>query len=274
MGKLNLNRICKLVNVSTSNSKSVADLFATDLEYSIVKYNSMTTPNTVSKSYKPSSLHCIRNMYYQVTGKEVEQNSSITADFIGICESGTGRHNDIQESIIHMKDVGIDCEYINVADYVKEHNLPNLEIIEQCGHETKLFNSKYNIRFLCDGIIKYKGEYYIFEYKTEASFKWNSRDNVDDGHKLQATAYSLSFGLNNVIFLYENRDVCTKKCYLFEVTDDMRNDLIEKLTICDKYVAKNLVPPKPLDLPVKYCKYCGYADMCRKDDISEKAEFR
>lgn len=265
MGKLKLNRICKLIDVSTSKTKSVADQFATDLGYAIVKYNSMSTPATVSKSYKPSSLHCIRNMYYQIVGEEVEQNSSITADFIGICESGTGRHNDIQESIIHMKDVGIDCEYINVADYVKEHNLSDIEIIEQCGHETKLFNSKYNIRFLCDGIVKYKGEYYIFEYKTETSFKWNSRDNVDDGHKLQATAYSLSLGLDKVIFLYENRDICTKKCYLFEVTQDMRDSLVERISICDKYVVKKLVPPKPFELSPKYCKYCGYVNVCRKD---------
>ena len=266
MGKLNLNRICKLVNVSTS--KSVADSFAADLDYAIKKYNSINTPETVSKSYKPSSLHCMRNMYYQIIGETVEQNSAITSDFICICESGTARHNDIQNSIIHMKDVGIDCEYIDVANYIKEHNLPNIEVIEKCGNETKLYNSKYNIRFLCDGIIKYKNKYYIFEFKTETSFKWNSRQDVDDGHKLQATAYSLSLGINEVIFLYENRDICTKKCYLFNVTDTMISDLINKISICDKYVSKHIVPPKPIDLSSKYCKYCDYLNVCRKDDLS------
>lgn len=264
MGKMNLSRICKLVNVATKD-KSVADYFAADLSYAICKYEESNKPETVSQSYKPSSLHCIRNMYYQVIGQPVETNSDMTADFIGICESGTGRHNDIQNSIIHMKDVGIDCEYVNVADYIKEQNVPDIEIIEQCGNETKLFNSKYNIRFLCDGIIKYKGKYYILEIKTEASFKWDRREDVDEGHKLQATAYSLSLGLDEVIFLYENRNVCTKKCYLFKITDSMRNELVDKIRSCDICVSQKTVPNKPVDLEPKYCRYCDYSIQCKME---------
>lgn len=267
MGKVNLSRICKLVDIASNEDKSVADSFLADLSYAIRKYEEINQPETVSKSYKPSSLHCIRNMYYQVTGQKLETNSAVSSDFIGICQSGTNRHNDIQNAISKMKELNVDCEYVNVAEYVKENKLPDLEIIEQCGNETKLFNSKYNIRFLCDGIIKYQGKYYVLEIKTESSFKWNGRTDVDDSHKLQATAYSLSLGLNKVIFLYENRDVCSKKCYMFEVTDDMRNRLISKIATCDNCVANNKVPYMPfVDYNNKHCKYCNYIEQCKRDN--------
>lgn len=265
MGKVNLSRICKLVDVA-SNDKSVADSFLADLSYAIRKYAENNSPETVSKSYKPSSLHCIRNMYYQLVGQTIQVNNAISSDFIGICESGTARHNDIQNAISHMKELGFDCEYVDVAEYVKEHSLPNIEIIDKCGNETKLFNSQYNIRFLCDGIIKYQGKYYILEIKTETSFKWNSRTDVDDSHKLQATAYSLSLGLNEVIFLYENRDLCSKKCFTFKVTDDMRNELVAKINTCDNCVANNKVPNMPfIDYNNKHCRYCSYIEQCKKD---------
>ena len=122
MGKVNLSRICKLVDIANNEDKSVADSFLADLSYAIRKYEEINQPETVSKSYKPSSLHCIRNMYYQVTGQKLETNSAISSDFIGICQSGTNRHNDIQSAISNMKELNIDCEYVNVAKYVKENN--------------------------------------------------------------------------------------------------------------------------------------------------------
>lgn len=263
MAKMNLSRICKLIDIATDD-KSVANNFLTDLSYAICKYDEINKPIAVSKSYKPSSLNCIRNMYYQVIGQPLDNTSQTSYEFIGICESGTARHNDLQNAIIHMKDVGIDCEYVNVADFVKNRNLSDIEIIEQCGNETKLYNSKHNMRFLCDGIIKYKGNYYILEIKTEASFKWEKRTDVDEQHKLQAIAYSLSLGLNNVIFLYENRNLCAKKCYLFEVTNDMKDKLIQKILTCNICVSHKKAPDRPFpDFTNKNCKYCDYIQQCK-----------
>lgn len=269
MANINFKNICKLVEASTKEETQdkIANSFVADLTYSICEYNRQHMPNKVSLSYKPSSLNCIRNMYFQVIGADIDIEQDTTTESIGIGESGTARHIDIQNAVSHMKDVGIDCEYINVADYVTEHKIPNLEVIEQCGNETKLFNSKYNMRFLCDGIIKYNGVYYILEIKTETSFKFNKRTYVDDSHNNQAIAYSLNLGLNNVIFLYENRDTCAKKCYMFTVTDIMRNQLIEKIETCDKYIMNKKAPPKPKEFILmpnnKNCRYCNYRLTCK-----------
>jgi CRISPR/Cas system-associated exonuclease Cas4 (RecB family) len=266
MSNIKFKDICKLINVSKNqdSEKSIADFFVSDLEYSIRKQNQLNKETIVSKTYKPSSLHCIRNMYYQVTGAEVDDISDVSAELIGIGESGTDRHCRIQEAICHMKDNGIDCEYVDVESYIKEFNLPDLVVVEKTDYETKLINTKYNFRFLCDGIIKYRGKYYILEIKTEISFKWNNRTSVDPSHYNQATAYALNFGINNIIFLYENRDTCAKKCYLYNVTNSQIDNLISLISDCDSYVSKLVVPPKPDNLKYnsKICNYCSYKNRC------------
>ena len=168
-----------------------------------------------------------------------------------------------------MKDNGIDCEYVDVAGYVKKHKLKDIEIVAQHGMETKLYHKKYNMSFLCDGIIKYKGEYYILEIKTESARKFFDRDDVDKGHINQATAYSLAFGIDKVLFIYENRDVCSKKAFLLEVTNDMKMNLIGYIENVNTCLKNDTVPPRLLGLnpfEKKCCAHCGYKELCKKDD--------
>ena len=66
----------------------------------------------------------------------------------------------------------MDCEYINVADFVRSRNLDYLEIKKEPNpdageYETKLYHKDLNISFLCDGIIRYKDHYYILELKVK-----------------------------------------------------------------------------------------------------------
>lgn len=213
-----------------------------------------------SQAYKPSSLHCIRNMYFQLIGEPVEKDRA-DACLIGMAQSGTARHMYIQEVVCRMKEFGIDCEYIDVETYIKEHDIKYLEVIAKKDYETKLRHTILNIRFLADGIIRYRGEYYILEIKTEISNKWQNRYDVDENHIPQGTCYSLCFGINRVMFVYENRDTTDKKVFLLEVTDDMKFDVVSKIEQCDQYVMLKVVPPLP-KLDEKYCKYCAYKNAC------------
>ena len=239
----------------------VEQQFLNDLRASIEKQDEKNARKP-SQSYKPSSMHCIRNMYFQVTGAE-QKGERASSELVGICESGTDRHERIQQAVTDMKDTGIDCEYVNVADYVKGHNLDYLQVVKQSGYETKLFYPDLNMSFLCDGIIRYKGKYYILEIKTETSNKFWDQKGVMPEHYLQGTAYSVAFGINQVLFLYECRDNCAKKAYMFNVTDEMKQDLVGKINECDGYVERHIAPPKPEDITKKACAYCGYADLCK-----------
>jgi len=217
-----------------------------------------------SKTYKPSSMKCIRNMYFQVTGEKPDP-STASSELIGMGEIGSFRHEILQGYISKMYKKGFDCKYIDVAEYIKIRNLDYLEIRGKQGFETKLYNKALNISFLCDGILLYNKQYYILEIKTESMYKWQGRRFIAEEHIPQATAYSVSLGIDKVLFLYENRDLCGKKAYILNITEEMKYDnVISVIETCDEYVKKLVVPPKPENLNRKTCEYCGYITACRR----------
>ena len=246
----------------------VEQTFLNDLKRSI-ELNDEKSWVPGSKSYKPSGMNCIRQSYYVITGADTDPGESNSTS-VGICESGSDRHERIQNAVLHMKDNGFDCEYINVADFVRQRNLDYLNIVKEPNfdngeYETKLFHKNLNMSFLCDGIIKYKNHYYILEIKTETSGKFFQRKEVDQSHHHQATAYSLAFGIDEVLFLYECRDNCDKKAFLFTVTEQMRKDLVSYINTCNGYINRKEIPPKPEDIYKKTCSYCNYKGRCKLD---------
>lgn len=217
-----------------------------------------------SQMYKPSSMQCMRSMYYQRMGIEQDPNDASYV-LVGICNSGSDIHVRVQTAVSEMKNNSMDCEYVDVAKFVEQRELNDLEIISNQGMETKLRHNKYHLSFMCDGIIKYKGKYYILELKTETVNKWFSRSGVDPSHMDQGTAYSVALGLDNVIFVYINRDTLDMKSFMFTPTSDQKNALVGKIVDCDGYVDRQIAPPRPTDLPKKVCQYCNYKSECKKD---------
>ena len=260
MARQAFKNICRLID-SAKEEVAPEQSFLSDLKRSIELTNDKAS-RAPSKTYKPSSMTCIRNMYYQVTGQPQDPQAS-NYTLVGICNSGTDIHERIQKYVDDMKNNDIDCEYINVADYVKQRNLDYLEVVEQKGMETKLYNKVLNMSFLCDGIIRYKGKYYILELKTESSYKWQGRKDVDPKHYAQGTAYSLVFKIDEVLFVYINRDILDMKAFMFKPTDEMRGALVDKILQCDNYVSEGKVPPKPEDVPKSSCEYCSFRLTCR-----------
>ena len=260
MARQAFKNICRLID-SAKEEVAPEQSFLSDLKRSIELTNDKAS-RAPSKTYKPSSMTCIRNMYYQVTGQPQDPQAS-NYTLVGICNSGTDIHERIQKYVDDMKNNDIDCEYINVADYVQQRNLDYLEVVEQKGMETKLYNKVLNMSFLCDGIIRYKGKYYILELKTESSYKWQGRKDVDPKHYAQGTAYSLVFKIDEVLFVYINRDILDMKAFMFKPTDEMRGALVDKILECDNYVSEGKVPPKPEDVPKSSCEYCNFRLTCR-----------
>lgn len=232
-----------------------------DQKYYIIKYYD----GKPSRRYKPSSLNCLRNMYYQLTGADQDKQQQKSSDFFGICESGTDRHKRIQFVITQMKKYGVDCEYIDVADFIKQNNLNHLKVEGNSDYETKVYDTERNIIFLCDGLILYKGDYYVLEIKTESSYKWMDRTYVDEKHLNQAYTYALELGINQVLFLYENRDVCTKKPYILTVTEENKNYIINRINSCNDYINQCVVPPIEQHITNKVCQYCEYKTKCKVD---------
>ena len=215
-----------------------------------------------STNYKPSSLNCPRQMFYYRRGTAVDP-APVSSSLVGVAQSGTDRHIRIQKAIMAMRKRGYDCQYIDVAAFIKKFKPAGTEVVGKRGAETKCYNSIYDMSFMCDGILRIGKEYYILEIKTESTFKFTARFGVDEKHYPQASSYSLLLGLDKVIFLYENRDTCTKKTFLLLVTDKMRQEVKDKISAVENYVKKDILPaPCRND---KVCMYCAYAAKCRMD---------
>lgn len=264
MARNSMKNICRLID-QVEKELPAENSFLNDLERSI-ELDEDKNKREPSKTYKPSGMNCMRQSYYQIVGKPQDDTSSNYTS-IGICNSGTDTHERIQKAVAGMKANGFDCEYVDVAKFIKTRSphLDHLEVVERKGMETKLFHKNLNISFMCDGIIKYKDHYYILELKTETVNKWFARKGVDESHYNQAIAYSLSFDIDEVIFVYISRDTLDMKSFMFNVTDEMKQDLVGYIQLCDEFIQKNKVPPKSENTPKKTCNYCKYKTQCRKD---------
>lgn len=263
MARKSLKNIISLVE-STTTSAPVEKQFIADLKYSIEKTDEKEV-RTPSRTFKPSSIGgCQRAIFYQLIGEPFTEERS-SSNLVGICENGTDRHIRIQQAIEAMKDNGIDCEYVDVADFIQQRGLDYIEIKEKSGMETKCYWADIPLSFLTDGIIKYKGKYYILEIKTMNSKKYFESKDVRPEHKAQGICYSMAFKIEDVFYLYECRDTLDKKAFIFHVTDEMREELLEKTRNIKKCVAENRLPDIPED---KKCVYCHYKQSCQNNQIS------
>ena len=263
MARNSLKNVMRFIQTAKDTLPLEQD-FINDLERSI-ELDANKGQRLPSKTYKPSGMNCIRQSYYQIIGANPDE-SSANYTVVGICNSGTDIHVRVQTAVERMKENGMDCEYIDVADFVRQRNLNYLNIVSKNGMETKLYHTKLNMSFMCDGIIKYKNHYYILELKTENSYKFVNRKDVDQSHYNQGTAYSIAFGIDQVLFVYINRDVLDMKAFMFNVTAEMKENLIGYIEECDSYVSRMIAPPKPEDVSKKACSYCLYKSQCKKDN--------
>lgn len=268
--RLSINNIVNTIERAKS-VRSIEQMFFEDLCLSI-ELDSKKNTHVPSKTFKPSGMNCKRMSFYTVIGISPEaENRSYSS--IGITESGTDRHDRIQKAIEGMRANGFDCDYYDVETYINQHGLQDdLEVVQKCGMETKVYCKRLNMSFLTDGIIKYRNIYYIFEFKTEISNKWYSRTGIDPIHISQGTAYSEAFKIPDVLFLYENRNTCEKKPYMLHVTDEMRNcRIVDYVADVNSYIENKKVPPMPTDPEIlKKCKYCVYSAICASHGLSSK----
>ena len=263
MARNSLKNVMRLIETVKETLPPEQD-FLNDLKRSI-ELDANKGYRLPSKTYKPSGMNCIRQSYYQIMGVEPDKSES-NYTVVGICNSGTDIHVRVQTAVEHMKENGMECEYIDVAEFVRQRNIKDLNIVSKSGMETKLYHTKLNMSFMCDGIIKYKNHYYILELKTENSYKFMNRKDVDPSHYNQGTAYSLAFGIDQVLFVYINRDVLDMKAFMLDVTGEMKEGLVGYIEECDSYVKRMIAPPKPENVIKKACSYCLYKSQCKKDN--------
>lgn len=242
----------------------VGDIFCRQFDEYVVNYEELNSMKHGSNYYKPSGMYsCMRELYYircGVVGKE-----ELTQQNISICANGSWRHETIQNYLIKMSEEGYgDLEWIDPEEYVKSNNLEELYgtvVKQRVGNEVKLFNKKYQMSFMCDGIVRFKGKIYILEIKTTASFIFSKLEDARPEHKIQATCYSMCLGIDDILFVYEDRGVLSHKGFHYKVSDSDKLLVANKIANCEEYLNNKELPEKEKDK----CKYCAYKQQCRNN---------
>lgn len=259
-------KLSKLINQSVMK-QPLNKAFLTDL-MSAIESRDQKHRRKPSQWYKPSSFVCLRQMYFMRIG-EIPDETRTEYNAIGMADTGTRRHEAIQEVLMEMDTLGYDWKYVDVAEYIqdmqKKGKCLDIEVVGKRGAETKLFHKTLAISFMCDGIIQRLStrEFYLFEFKNQVSFKYNGKEAVDKEHIDQVSTYCMALELDKAFVVYENRDTCNLECpEVFNVTQEMKQRQVDKILECESYVER-LIPPPVYDT-TKPCRWCQYQTACRK----------
>lgn len=149
-----------------------------------------------------------------------------------------------------------------------EQNIKTAKVIE---HN----DVQFIINGMCDGILNYTpdGSRVLFEFKTKSTtigtvgtYKLKG---VQEDHRIQAVAYSILFGVDEVVFMYESvaKDGWTKgaeakvdfRTFYIKITEEDRKELLNRLSEIAKQYYNNEIPAKE-----DKCFFCVYKTVCER----------
>lgn len=251
--------ILKMIK-EAEKAKTPGEEFVADLN----RYIQLSKPkHTPSKTIKPSSLGgCFREQWLMLQGAEQDVGKLEKPEDITIQQSGNDRHNRLQNSCQDAHNFNIPIVWCDpVEEAQRAYNMGIRTIIKRRdGNELLCYNEDYHCNFKCDGIIKYKDVKYILEIKTEEYYKFNTRIAPEPKHEFQAALYCLCFGIERVMFLYEDRNLTFRKGYAITVSEEFKNTVKQRIIHLLSYDKAKIVPPKEKDK----CTYCHYKQACKK----------
>lgn len=267
MGSNPYNDLFKMIKAA-EQAQTIEEQFISDLNRVIQFGKDQYTP---SNTIKPSALGgCFREQWFMLNSAEQDAAKLENADNLTILESGNDRHNRLQNHLQNASRYGVPIEWVAPEDEVAKAQLMGINTVvkRRDGNEVLCHNSDYNLNFKCDGIIIYRGIKMILEIKTEDHFKWITRYGPEPKHEFQAAAYSIGFGINYVMFLYENRNYTTRKAYKVEVSTEFKEIVRNRIVHITAYKNANKIPPREKTK----CTYCKYKAVCKQNGDSESYE--
>ena len=83
---------------------------------------------------------------------------------------------------------------------------------------------------------------------------------------IPGTCYGLGLGIDYILFFYEDRNFCSKKPYLWKITEEMKEEVRGKISRVNNYIAHREAPPADKDK----CTYCRYKEACKRLERAQK----
>lgn len=237
-----------------------------------------------SKNISPSKLYCPAYEAFKLTGVPMAGQEE-SFETRGYAEAGNSRHQTIQKFLKDNPEV----EWVDPGKYIEENNLPFVvhiksdlrnfmerfpevsveEAREITGdYEVNLIHKTQPLSFQLDGLIKYRGEYYIVEIKTVSKKDLSSAPLTK--HQWQGKCYSFLLKVPKVCWVYESREDFKIKVAVQLVENEEHQQVRNRLNS----IILNKEHPEKLTRNTDKCKYCRYFRHClevfvAKDETSE-----
>ena len=249
---MGLSSLIKVAQGKNAANVSFEDSFLKGYEEAVVKYEEEHKQLIPADYFRPSSMYgCERMLYFMRTGEEQDKEEH-DINLMEICHSGTDRHLRIQHLVESMEGV----KTLDLEEMVKEAQAKgiNTDFVgwNEDHTEARCKNDELSIWFQPDGVLNFMGKDVILEIKTESTYQHSKRYEPKMDHKYQATCYGLGLGIDYILFFYEDRNFCSKKPYLWKITDEMKEEVRGKIQRVNNYITHREAPPANKDK----CTYC------------------
>lgn len=242
---------------NSANSSEFLELYETALDATILEGENATP----SRTFAPSQIRCKRVSWFRLRGVTPEQESMVDRALRFTAQVGTACHQTIQEILSSH----LDTAWVDVEDYIKSHNFNYEYSCKKNGYETSIEITKpVPIKFAPDGIIFWKDKYWLIEIKTSEHSSFEKLSEPKPQHMDQIKCYATLLGINDVLFIYQDRMYGGLKCYEVTITSADMQGIWAMFNEVQDCVAKNIAPEKPDT--TKYCNpsYCRYYNKCKE----------
>lgn len=247
-------------NLARFNSSASSEFlqFVEDAWDDSIRENRNHTP---SKTFAPSALRCERRSWFRLRGVEPDKISTPDRILDFTAKVGTALHQVLQDYI--YRKLGFD--WISVRRHLLSlYSEDNFRCTSD-GFETKVEFYNPPIKFACDGLIRWKDAIYLLEIKSSEYSSFQELTDPKPQHISQVEAYCTLLHVNNVLFLYIDRQYGSLKCFEHTVNQyDMKDisDMFERV----QQMAKSGIAPEGLPVGDSWCSpsMCDWYKKCQE----------
>lgn len=216
-----------------------------------------------SKFIAPSGIRCQRMQWFRLRGTEPDRASTVDRVLNFTAEVGIALHRMIQRNLREaLKD-----DWVRVEDYLKENPIDHTYTLKEVddGLETQIEFHDLPIRFACDGIIRWKGQYYLLEIKSSEFSSFDELTDPKSQHIAQTKCYSSMLRLRGVIYIYIDRQYGGLKFYEKQFSEADMQEVENTIKYIAEMAEANIAPDR-LPTGDSWCtpSRCKFYKVCKQ----------
>lgn len=246
-----------LAKFNSAVSSDFLDLYNEAIDSKIIAQNAEPKHRT----FAPSAFRCPRISWFRLRGVQPDKPNKPDRILQFTADIGTACHELIQSTLSER----LGDDWLDVGEYLAQANLGYQYEVSKDGFETHVEIFDPPVRFACDGLVRWKGEYYLLEIKTSEYSSWDELTSAKPQHVDQIKFYATLLNIDKVLVMYQDRQYGEIKCYEMKITLQDMKGIRDKIKYVQDMVESNLAPEKlPKDDPWCTAAHCPYYQKCKE----------